>query len=148
MRTRVLLVMATTLLAVSCGSGESATTPEDPAPTTTAPEAEIDLSDKDFKDLTGEDEVVVQARDNTFTPGYIEVSPGTKVVFRNVGRTDHNVIPAEDGAFEPIEAIEFAPKDEIEMTFNHEGTYPFPYYCSLHGTPTKGMVGAVRVVGE
>ena len=146
MRTKVLLVLATTLLAVSCGSGESATGPEETAPSTTA--AAVDLSDKDFKDLTGQDEVVIQARDNTFIPAYAEVSPGTKVIVRNVGRTEHNVIPAEKGAFEPIEASELAPKDEVAMTFNHEGTYPYPYYCSLHGTPTAGMNGAVRVTGN
>ena len=147
MRTKALLVLATTLLAVSCGSGETATAPEDSAAPTTAA-ASVDLSDKEFKDLTGEDEIVIQARDNTFLPAYVEVSAGTKVTFRNVGRTEHNVIPSEDEAFEPIEATDLEPKDEVEMSFNHEGTYPYPYYCSLHGTPTAGMTGAVRVVAE
>ena len=147
MRNKALIVMATALLTVSCGSGESAEAPADTAPSTTAADA-VDLSDKDFKDLTGEDEVIIQARDNTFLPAYVEVSAGTKVIFRNVGRTEHNVIPAEAKAFEPIEATDLEPKDEVEMSFNNEGTYPYPYYCSLHGTPTAGMVGAVRVVAE
>ncbi|MEO6988015.1 MAG: plastocyanin/azurin family copper-binding protein [Aquihabitans sp.] len=146
MRTNALLAVAALLFVASCGSGDEATDPKD-ATATTAP-AEVDLSDKDFKDLTGETEVVIQARDNTFVPAYVEVTEGTKVIVRNVGRTEHNVIPSEDGALEPIEATELEPKDEVEVTFNHEGTYPYPYYCSLHGTPTAGMNGAVRVVGE
>lgn len=148
MRTKALLVLATTLLAVSCGSGESASDPADTTvPSTTAVDA-VGLRDEEFKDMTGEDEVVIQARDNTFLPAYVEVSPGTKITFRNVGRTEHNVIPSEEGAFEAIEATELEPKAEVEMTFNHEGTYPYPYYCSLHGTRTAGMIGAVRVVAE
>lgn len=147
MRFGTLLVAATMLVTVSCGSGESTSGIED-SPETTEPVGGVDLTEKDFEDLTGQAEVVVQARDNTFIPGYIEVSPGTTVTFRNVGRTEHNVIPVEDGAFEPIEATEFEPKAAVEMTFESEGTYPYPYYCSLHGTTTKGMVGAVRVVAD
>lgn len=147
MRIRTLLVAATLLFAVSCGSGES-TSGLDDTPESTEPVGGVDLTEKEFEDLTGQDEVVIQARDNTFIPAYIEISPGTTVRFRNIGRADHNVIPAEDGAFEPIEASEFAPKDEVEMSFESEGTYPYPYYCSLHGTTSKGMVGAVRVVAD
>lgn len=150
MRTRTLLVLATTLLAtatVSCGSDEFSSPPgAGAAPAVTAPPGGVDLTEKEFEDFTGQAEVVVQARDNTFIPAYIEVSPGTTVVFRNVGRTEHNVIPAEDGAFEPIEADDLVPGVSIPLTFDAEGDYPYPYYCSLHGTTSKGMVGTVRVV--
>lgn len=144
---RTLLAVTVLLFATACGSGGS-TSGLDDSTTTSGPVGGVDLSEKDFEDLTGRTEVVVQARDNTFVPAYIEISPGTTVSFKNMGRTEHNVIPVEDGAFEPIEASRFAPKDAVEMTFDREGTYPYPYYCSLHGSTTKGMVGAVRVVAD
>lgn len=144
---RIALAAAVLFLATACGSGGS-TSGLDDSTTTTGPVGGVDLTDKDFEDLTGQTEVEVLARDNTFVPAYIEISPGTTVSFRNIGRTEHNVIPVEDGAFEPIEASRFAPKDAVEMTFDREGTYPYPYYCSLHGSTTKGMVGGVRVVAD
>jgi plastocyanin len=52
----------------------------------------------------------------------------------------------EDGAFEPIEIADLQPGDASSITFDEPGEYP--YYCSLHGTTTKGMVGAIRVLGE
>lgn len=135
------------LIAVSCGSGGS-TAGLDDRTDPSEPVGGVELGEKEFVDLTGRGEVEIKARDNTFIPAYIEISPGTTVSFQNIGRADHNVIPAEEGAFEPIEASEFAPRDTVEMTFDSEGTYPYPYYCSLHGTPDKGMVGAVRVVAD
>lgn len=147
MRVKSLLVALLLVTVPSCGSSSS-DGGGGTAPTTTEVGAAplLDLDGRDFEDMTGEDEVVVQARDNTFVPAYIEVSPGTTVVFRNTGRNDHNVIPGNDGAFEPIEATELAPKDEAELVFDEAGD--FPYFCSLHGTATKGMVGGVRVVAD
>ena len=75
---------------------------------------------------------------------YIEVSAGTTVDFTNRGRNQHNVIPTVDGAFAEIPAEDFQPKDEGSITFTVPGDYA--YYCSLHGTPTKGMIGAIRVL--
>ena len=49
------------------------------------------------------------------------------------------------GAFNEISPDDFQPGDEGTITFTVPGDYP--YYCSLHGTPTKGMIGAVRVIG-
>jgi plastocyanin len=75
---------------------------------------------------------------------YIEVSPGTTVTFSNRGRTEHNVLPAIDGSFEPIQIAQLKPGMEATITFDEPGDYP--YYCSLHGTKTKGMIGGIRVV--
>lgn len=104
-----------------------------------------DISGKEFEDLTGRDEVTVDAVDNRFVPEYVEIDAGTTVRFENRGRNVHNVIPAEDGAFEPVEADELGPGDTAEVTFDEPGLYP--YYCSLHGTTTKGMIGGIRVRG-
>ena len=89
-------------------------------------------------------EVEVSAIDNTFRPETIEVEAGTEVVWTNDGRNDHNVLPVEGDDW-GVEAEDFAPDDEYRHRFTEPGTYP--YYCSLHGTTTKGMVGTVVVTG-
>jgi plastocyanin len=104
----------------------------------------VDLSDKEFVDETGNDAVTVDALDNNFRPQYVEVSAGTTVTFENRGRNVHNVIPAEEGAFETIDAGEFEPEDTGDIVFDEPGDYP--YYCSLHGNASAGMIGGLRVV--
>lgn len=148
MRIRALLIIAAfTAVTAGCGSGEPATPVSEAATATTAATGGStgpDLSAETFDDLTGESTVSVQARDNSFVKPYIEVSAGTTVDFTNKGRNQHNVIPTTDGAFAEIPADEFQPKDEGSITFALPGDYA--YYCSLHGTTTKGMVGAIRVL--
>jgi plastocyanin len=148
MRIRALLILtAVTVVTVGCGNGEPAIPITQAATPTTAAVADggPDLSTETFDDLTGEATVGVQARDNSFVKPYIEVSAGTTVDFTNRGRNQHNVIPTTDGAFAEIPAEDFQPKDEGSVTFTVPGDYA--YYCSLHGTKDKGMVGAVRVIG-
>jgi plastocyanin len=82
--------------------------------------------------------------DNTFRPGEVEVAAGTEVVWENGGRNDHNVLPVEGDDW-GVEADEFAPGDVYRHRFTEPGTYP--YYCSLHGTTTAGMVGSIVVTG-
>ena len=105
---------------------------------------DVDLDEQELVDLTGADEVTIDAIDNTFRPQYAEVSPGATVTFDNRGRNAHNVLAVETGAFEDVETTEFQPYDTAEITFDEPGDYL--YYCSLHGTTTKGMVGGIRVV--
>lgn len=89
-------------------------------------------------------EVEVSAIDNTFRPGETEVQAGTEVVWTNDGRNDHNVLPV-DGDEWGVEVEQFAPGDAYSHRFTEPGTYA--YYCSLHGTTTKGMVGSIIVTG-
>jgi plastocyanin len=89
-------------------------------------------------------EVEVSSIDNTFRPEEIEVAAGTEVVWSNDGRNDHNVLPVE-GEEWGVEVADFEPGAEYRHRFTEPGTYP--YYCSLHGTTTKGMVGTVVVTG-
>lgn len=138
--TCLVLLVAT---AVGCADGSPAPTAEDAQQP--RPQHGVDLSEASFTDLTDETDVVVDARDNAFRDDYIEVRAGSTVTFRNIGRTDHNVLPVEDEAFTPIEAEDLQPGDDGSVTFDEAGE--FPYYCSLHGTTTAGMMGAVRVVG-
>lgn len=114
------------------------------AATTVTASTLVDLSEVEWVDRTGESEVEIQSRDNTFLPGYVIVKVGTPITFRNVGRTEHNALPVDEISFEGIEAAEFEPQAEHTITFDEPGDYP--YYCSLHGTTTRGMVGAIRVV--
>lgn len=139
MRNRTLLTIAAVSAAALAGcSSQSLTSSND-----TAKPAGPDLSAVTFEDETGSKEVQIDAVDNTFKAEYVEVDAGTAVTFRNDGRNDHNVIPVTPDQFTAIQADAFTPGTEQTVTFSTPGDYP--YYCSLHGTTTKGMVGAIRV---
>ena len=84
----------------------------------------------------------VKVLDNSFNDENIQVAPGTKVVWTNDGRQDHDIVPAEGDGF-GVEADGFGPDAVYEHTFDQPGTYR--YYCSLHGTAVAGMVGAIVV---
>lgn len=141
----LVVVLAVASALTACGGDEEDTTSTTvPGTTVPAAVAAVDLSEVDWVDRTDEDEVLIQARDNTFLPGYVIVRAGTPIRFRNVGRTEHNALPVDEISFVGIEADQFEPRAEATITIDEPGDYP--YYCSLHGTTTKGMVGAVRVV--
>lgn len=148
MRIRALLIIAAaTAVTAGCGSGETATPLTQAATATTAAAGKAagpDLSTETFTDETTKTAVDVQARDNAFVKPYIEIKAGTKVTFTNRGRNQHDVQPVTDGSFAPIPATDFQPQDSDAITFTIPGDYS--YYCSLHGTPTKGMIGAIRVL--
>lgn len=119
-RTMLLMLAAAVLATAACG--------DDDDPVTLVEGVSVD----------------VQAIDNTFRPAEVEVAAGTEVVWANDGRNEHNVVPAADDDW-GVEADAFAPGDEYSYRFTEPGTYD--YYCSLHGTPTKGMVGTIVVNG-
>jgi plastocyanin len=104
----------------------------------------VDLRGEHFRDERNRGHVTVAAVDNDFVPPYVTVRSGTTVTFVNNGRNVHDVIPVDD-TFRAIEPKHFARHDKATVTFNEPGDYP--YFCSLHGTATKGMRGAIRVVG-
>jgi plastocyanin len=88
------------------------------------------------------DEVAVTSLDNTFRAPAIQVRPGTTVVWTNKGRNEHDVLPAGGDRW-GVEVEDFQPGDVYRHAFDEPGTYH--YYCSIHGTTTEGMVGAVVV---
>jgi len=102
------------------------------------------VSDEEFVDLTGEDVVTIDVRDNVFVPERALISAGTEVRWENRGRTPHNVIAADEGAFEDVPVQELQPGDVAVRSFDDAGD--FPYFCSLHGTATRGQIGELRVV--
>lgn len=104
---------------------------------------DITLPDE-IVDLTGSP-AEVQALDNTFEAQGVRVPAGTTIRWTNKGRQDHDVVPA--GETEPetwgADIEHFHPGDTYEHTFDEPGTYN--YYCTIHGTESKGMVGVVVV---
>ena len=139
----MVLVSAAVLAACSGGSGGGSGGASEDLATTTAVAAPS-VPESEYVDLTGSAEVTIQAVDNSFRPKYATIRRGTTVTFVNDGRTVHNVIPAVAGQFTPVESEEFGPDQSASRTFGDPGIVP--YFCSLHGTAAKGMVGGLRVV--
>lgn len=152
-RRRALAVVAATaaLLAplASCGGDDDAKAPSDSERSSTSTAAPATSAPSSTAPSTPappvEGEVAeVGAIDNTFRPGKLEVAAGTEVQWTNRGRNEHNVLPVDDDSW-GVEASEFGPDATFRHRFTEPGTYH--YYCSLHGTTTKGMVGVVVVTG-
>jgi len=87
--------------------------------------------------------VTISVRDNTFVPEIVTVTLGSKIVWHNDGRNEHNIVAVGDTPFR-VDTSYFGPKATYEYTPKTPGTYP--YYCSIHGTSDKGMPGTVQVV--
>ncbi len=99
---------------------------------------------EDLVDLTGNTEITVEVGDNYFSPRNFIVDPGTEIVFVNVGFTPHNVVPANEGAFERIPDSAL---DEGPVTLVLEDSGDYPLFCSIHGTATFGQTGYIVVAG-
>lgn len=87
--------------------------------------------------------VAVTAVDNSFKAETITVTAGSTVTWTNAGRNDHNIKPVDAGDF-GVDAAAFEPGTTHAATFATPGTYR--YYCSIHGTKDRGMIGTVEVV--
>lgn len=102
--------------------------------------------------------VEVQVLDNSYRPIDITISVGTEVRFDNKGRNEHNILPDDvksDAALVELLAVddsaaawgvtsdELVPGASYSHVFLEPGSYP--YYCSIHGVPGKGMYGVVVV---
>lgn len=86
----------------------------------------------------------VDALDNSFAPEETTIPAGAEIVFKNRGRNDHNVIPADEGEDWTIEVDDFKPgAPPTPVRFTEPGT--FNYFCSIHGTATAGMIGSITV---
>lgn len=148
-------VVSAAVLVAGCGDGDddagdkgdsdtTATTTASGADSSDLATATEEMDKGDIVDKTADAAVAVNVRDNYFDPKYVEVKKGTTITFLNDGRNVHNVLPVAEGAFTPIEADAFDPGAQGQITFAEVGD--FPYYCSLHGSKTKGMIGGVKVV--
>ena len=118
--------------------------PETDAETETDEPAPIEIPEGAL-DFTDFDTVALDIQDNAFTQRIVVVKAGTEITWTNQGRNEHNVRPSIEGAFEPISTLALAEKgDSASLTFDEPGD--FPYFCSLHGTATRGQTGRVIVV--
>ncbi len=89
--------------------------------------------------------VEVRSLDNLFSEQEITIASGTEVRWVNAGRNAHDVQPVDLGAVWGVGESSFPPGAEYSFVFNEPGDYP--YYCSLHGTETVGMIGTIVVDG-
>jgi plastocyanin len=141
MRARVVAaIVLVAVLAGACGgsSGNDAT-----------PAALRHVVDLRAKTSGSYPEVRVAVQDNTFQPAAIRIKPGTTVRWENQGRGPHDLLPNDatqdfGGPF-GIGGDKFEPGAAYEFRFDTPGVYR--YYCSLHGSKTKGMIGEI-VVGD
>ena len=107
---------------------------------------ELDDGTDDLEDVVAVDgdTADVKVLDNTFNDENIAVAPGTKVVWTNDGRQDHDIVPVGGEVSDwGVEPGDFTAGDVYEHTFEEPGTYR--YYCTLHGSEDAGMIGAVVV---
>ena len=151
MRTKLLpliAVAALTVLLAACGS--DATPSASSADQST--KATVDFSTVDFTDMTGKSSVTIEAVDNNFVPQYVTISPGTTVTFVNKGRNKHDIAPVVADDFMEIPSDAFAPGTSTVVHLGTKTTFDtpgdFPYYCTLHGTTSKGIVGGIRVAAK
>lgn len=90
--------------------------------------------------------VEIEAVDNVFRPETIEIEPGTEVRWVNGGRNAHDVKPTDTSLGDwGIELAGFEPGATYSHVFTEPGEYP--YYCTAHGTRTRGMIGTIVVTG-
>jgi plastocyanin len=142
-RVRVQVITAVCLgamLAVSCGGGGNKTA---------GPAEFRNIVDLRTKATGAYPEVDVATKDNEFIPPAIRINPGTTVRWENEGRSPHDIVPANTtqdfgGSF-GVSSDDFRSKADYEFRFDKPGV--FRYYCSLHGSADKGMIGEV-VVGD
>lgn len=82
----------------------------------------------------------VNVGDNFFNPSTLQSSPGTTVTWVWIGGEPHDVTWVTAGL----------PNSATQTSGTHQVTMPatagdYDYYCTLHGSPTSGMRGTVRV---
>jgi len=87
--------------------------------------------------------VAVAITDTTFTPAEVTMSAGGAVQWTNTSKTErHNIIPVVAGSFKKHDEL-IKNGESVTIVFTKAGDYP--YYCSLHGSPTSGQRGTVHV---
>ncbi|MEN9505061.1 MAG: hypothetical protein RI958_987 [Actinomycetota bacterium] len=143
------LVALAALSVVSCGGSDPTVSTSPPSTSSASVSPSSDASTPASGDAAEPVapnglSVEVQSLDNSFRAQDITIAAGTEVVFVNVGRNVHNVIPEPDsiGGW-GVGEEDFEPGDEYRHVFDVPGLYA--YVCTIHGVNGKGMVGTVTV---
>jgi plastocyanin len=143
-----LLAAVTAVATIGGGCSASATAPVErqaagvPDPGSNDPSL---LQLDDVVDMRGQAAITVEVDDNTFAPKEIKVSPGTKITWTNKGFNAHNVTPVAAGQFDAVPTGGLDPGASADRTLATPGVYR--YYCTIHGSPTKGQRAAIVVQG-
>ena len=133
LRTPAVAVLAVaTLLTAGCGGSDDAADARPSAPTTTFAFPQDELVDE-----TGKAVVEISAIDNSLEPRYVEITVGTRVVWKNEGRNPHDILPAVDGAFAGATAA------EIEISL---GGATVRIRGAVDGRTLAAVLKAVRVL--
>lgn len=135
---RVVIASAFCVALMGCGGSTTKAV-------TAGPVATYRIDTSKYVDMTGKASVSINVVDNTFEPSFVKVSVGTKVVFTNNGRNEHNITAAEEGSFTGVKQADFSPGKVAAITVAGAGEYGF--FCSIHGTrKLNGQSGVIRVV--
>lgn len=129
-------------------SSACASDPSDvPAAATTVPGVAVTVAEAAAVATTTipvREPVNVEALDNSFRVQDLTVAAGTEVVWENVGRNAHNVIPDPNSIQGwGVGDADFQPGATYSHVFTEPGVYS--YVCTIHGLKGKGMVGTVTV---
>ena len=134
----ILAFMAMAALVASCGGGTADGGSAGSKTSITVPATE-------FVDNTTESTVDITIKDNEFTPAYVIVTAGSKVIWTDIGANAHNIVPMVDGSFKGTDA-DLTKGSSHTVTFATVGD--FPYFCSIHGSMHSGQRGGIRVVAK
>lgn len=138
------LVIALTAL-VGCGPDGSDVPVVAATPTTTANASAVNAPTVNTRAVNKTGVTVnVIAMDNTFRAKDTKARVGDTVTFTNKGKNDHDVLP-QVGNDWGVHIADFHPGETYSYVFTAPGVYPF--FCSIHGTNLKGMVGTITVTG-
>jgi len=87
----------------------------------------------------------VAITDVSFTPAVVSISAGRAVRWTSTSATErHNILPVVGGSFAKHDTL-IKSGEKVTITFDKVGDYA--YYCSIHGSPTAGQRGTVKVSG-
>ena len=152
MRNTVVASAALVVLIGCGGGGDSSSSEDDASETSIVVDSTVEVVEPNGV------VVDVQVLDNSYRPLDVTIEVGTEIRFDNKGRNEHNILPdfvksdaelvellANDDSATSwgVASTELAPGDTYSHVFLEAGVYP--YYCSIHGVPGKGMYGVIVV---
>lgn len=141
---RILIILAClgaalALVGAGCGGGDGGGSDEEASSTTIAGQA---ANDHGSKDVSGEDELEMEADDFYFEPTILEGTAGQtlKIDIENEGSATHTFTIDDQDVDVTIEPGD---TQEVEVTFPQSGVIRF--YCRFHDG--QGMAGALEAEG-
>lgn len=94
-----------------------------------------------FTDMRNQNEVLIDMKNFVFTPRYVLVSKGTKIVWTNKDTVEHSINTDSHPAhtyFLPQNSRLLKQNETFSTVFNLTGVYP--YHCTPHASNMTGMI--------